>query len=72
MKCYECEMLKSDKLKEPCCSCIRRPHDLCCSDNFRAAERKLTPCPECKKPRGEDENGAYICPCPHCGCEIPF
>lgn len=35
-------------------------------------EEKLTPCPECKKPRGEEENGAYICPCPHCGDEAPF
>ncbi len=35
-------------------------------------EEKLAPCPACKKPRGEEENGAYICPCPHCGDEAPF
>lgn len=35
-------------------------------------ENHIVPCPVCKKPRGEDENGALICPCPHCGCEVPF
>lgn len=30
------------------------------------------PCPKCKNPRELDEHGALICPCPHCGCEIPF
>lgn len=36
------------------------------------AKEKLKPCPTCKKPRGEDEHGSYICPCPNCGDEIPF
>lgn len=29
-------------------------------------------CPKCKQPRGEDEHGTYICPCPHCGDDIQF
>jgi len=32
----------------------------------------LKPCPKCGKPRGEDTSGCWICPCPHCGDEIPF
>jgi ferredoxin-thioredoxin reductase catalytic subunit len=32
----------------------------------------LKPCPKCGKPSGEDESGAWICPCLHCGDEIPF
>ena len=36
------------------------------------AEEKLIPCPTCKKPRGEEENGSLICPCPHCGDKVPF
>ena len=46
-------------------------HEININYGYQAAE-KLAPCPECKKPRGEDEQGAYICPCPHCGCDIPF
>ncbi len=36
------------------------------------SEEKLTPCPKCKNPRGEDEHGTLVCPCPHCGDETPF
>lgn len=35
-------------------------------------EEKLSPCLICKEPRGYDEHGAAICPCPHCGDKIPF
>lgn len=40
--------------------------------NFLNDLEKLAPCHVCKKPRGEEENGAYVCPCPHCGDEAPF
>ncbi len=44
-----------------------------CKTEWKTANKKqLKPCEKCKKPRGEDEHGAYICPCPHCGDEIPF
>lgn len=64
MKCYECESLKTDKLKEPCCSCVERPHDLCCDDNFKQAERK----PEVHKmPKVIPPNGWRIKKIPsHC------
>ncbi len=44
-----------------------------CKTAWETAKKNyLKPCEKCKKPRGEDERGAYICPCPHCGDEIPF
>lgn len=42
------------------------------AENVIGLEDPLEPCPHCKWPRGRDENGAYICPCPGCGDEIPF
>jgi len=33
---------------------------------------KLTSCPNCKKPRGEDGMGVLVTPRPHCGDEVPF
>lgn len=52
MKCYECKSLKSDKLKEPCCSCIGRPHDLCCKDNFVAVKDEPVSASESWEKRG--------------------
>lgn len=29
-------------------------------------------CYNCGKQRDENEDGSWVCPCPHCGDEIPF
>ena len=44
----------------------------CPLEDYQETELSTDPCGTCKKPRKNTKNGYPVCPCPHCGCEIPF
>lgn len=85
--CLDFDVVYREGSKEPYCmelhgmgkDCdVSKPEEIlpnCPLEDYPEPQKELTPCPKCKKPRGENEDGLWICPCPHCGCNddgIPF